>query len=124
MRTAKYLAFTALLAGAVTLGAVDANAEGTKAGANVSSSKFKSLDSDMNGVLNESEYNSGAMGGSFTQLDANSDGNLTLSELRVPNRTRNSATGSDATAGTSANPSDGTSGLSPNSSGSTNRGRQ
>jgi len=109
MRTAKYLAFTALFAGAIALqftGITGASAEGykgsAKAGASVSTSAFKSLDSDKNGVLSETEYNAHPSGSAnFSQLDTNSDGSLTLSELRTSTKT---PTGSnDASGGTSAN---------------------
>ena len=132
MKTSIY-ALTAVLAGTLALSAA-ANAEGYKAKAgaeaNISSEKFAALDADKSGALNEAElakYNAAI---SFDSADADNDGRLTLSELRLNAKSPAATTESEASVGTSANTVNGTDGTgtpvveTPDASGSGTGGRQ
>ena len=129
MKTSIY-ALTAVLAGTLALSAA-ANAEGYKSkaetSANISSEKFQALDTDKSGALNQTELQAYNAAINFDAADANSDGRLTISELRLNAK---NAPASEATVGTSANTTAGPDGTGsptseqPDASGSGTGGRQ
>ena len=128
MKTSIY-ALTAVLAGTLALASA-ANAESVKAKGesmlNISSEKFQSLDTDKSGALNAAELSAYNAAINFDSADANSDGRLTISELRLNAKTP----ASEASVGTSANTVTGTDGRGtptseqPDSSGSVTGGKQ
>ena len=130
MKTSIY-ALTAVLAGTLALAsAAHADMHTKNATDKISAEKFRSLDTDKSGALNADELSSYNAAIDFNAADANSDGNLTISELRMSAKTPAAKTESQATVGTSANTTRGTDGTgtptveTPDASGSGTGGRQ
>ncbi len=105
MTKLKKLALTSALVTAVIVPFAGANAEGTSATSLMQ--QFKSLDSDRNGTLSESEYNKMSGAGDFGAADTNGDNTLTLSELQATSSTKGRTGASGSNSGTSADGSQG-----------------